>query len=300
MPRALGALVGLVAALALASGCRKKADKPEATPAPSASALPAPVASGLAIPADVVAKVVNSSGRPPYAGPTATVKGLVRSVGDPAPEATDAIKQIPPECDLAKQAYSKLFRTGPNGELADALVTVTGYDAYVPERVAARPVDARGCFWGARTFALTFGQRLEVSSKDRRPYVPDLVGGRLPAQIIAMPGGAPSAIYPNQPGRYVLIDSMRIFAIAEVYVLKYPTHVVTGLDGRYEITGIPPGKDLKLTAFSPQTGELVEKTITLAGGQTLVEDLELPFSLQKHAESRAKAPAPAPSASQNR
>ena len=300
MPRALGGL-GFAAAIALfaaALGCRKQPDKPKVTPAPSVSALPAPVASGLAIPADVVAKAVNNSGRPPYAGPTASVKGLVRSVGDAAPDDPEALRQIPAECDLARQAYSKLFRTGPNSELADVLVTVTGYDAYVPERVAAVPVDAKGCFWGARTFALTFGQRLEVASKDRRPYVPDLIGGKLPAQIIAMPGGAPSAIYPNQPGRYVLIDSMRIFAMAEVYVLKYPTHFVTGLDGRYEITGIPPGKDLKLTAFSPQTGELLEKTITLAGGQTLETDFELPFSLQKHAENRAKTGTAPPAPSQ--
>jgi len=297
MRRALGG-VGIVAAVALGLGCRKQPDKPKAAPAASTSALPGPVATGLAIPADVVAKVVNSSGRAPYAGPTASVKGVVRSVGDAAPEAADAIKQIPAECDLAREAYSKLFRTGPNRELADVLVTVTGYDAYVPERVPARAVDARGCFWGARTFAITFGQRLEVASKDRRPYVPDLIGGKLPAQIIAMPGGAPSAIYPNQPGRYVLIDSMRIFAMAEVYVLKYPTHFVTGLDGRYEITGIPPGKDLRLTAFSPQSGEVLEKTITLSGGQTLETDFELPFSLQKHAENRAKSPTPAPSAAQ--
>ncbi|MDQ2642914.1 MAG: carboxypeptidase-like regulatory domain-containing protein [Myxococcota bacterium] len=293
MPRALGGLGLVVAVVAVGAGtlgCRKQPSKPHAAPAPPAStALPAPVASGLAIPADVVAKVVNSSGRPPYAGPTASVKGVVRAVGDAAPEDPEAIRQIPAECDLAREAYSKIFRTGPKRELADALVTVTGYEAYVPERVAAVPVEARGCFWGSRTFAITFGQRLEVASKDRRPYVPDLIGGKLPAQIIAMPGGAPSAIYPNQPGRYVLIDSMRIFAMAEVYVLKYPTHSVTGLDGRYEITGIPPGKDLKLTAFSPQTGEVLEKTITLVGGQSLEMDFELPFSLQKHAENRAKA-----------
>jgi hypothetical protein len=108
-----------------------------------------------------------------------------------------------------------------------------------------------------------------------------------------MPGGAASSLYPTSPGRYVLIDSMRIFATAEVYVLKYPTHAVTGSDGRYEITGIPPG-ELSLNAFSPQTGETVEKKLTLAGGQTLDLDLELPFNLEKYRENVVKAKSKSP------
>jgi hypothetical protein len=188
-----------------------------------------------------------------------------------------------------------LFRVGPNRELADVLVAVTGYKAYVPERVAVETVEAKSCAWGTRTVALTFGQRIDVVSKDRRPYVPELMGGRMPAQIIAMPGGAASNLYPTSPGRYVLVDSMRIFATAEVYVLKYPTHAVTDEQGRYEIDGIPPG-DVAFNAFSPQTGETVEKKLTLEPGQTLNLDIELPFDAGKHKEALAGARA-TPSAS---
>lgn len=284
---------GVVLLSAFALGCRKKNDEP--APAASSSALSAPVASGLPIPADAVARVVNPSNRPPYAGPTGVIRGLVRSVGDPPPDAPEALAQVPAECDQARAVYQKLFRVGANGELADALVAVTGYDAYVPERVPVKVVEARGCAWGTRTLSLTFGQRIDVLAKDRRPYVPELVGGRMPAQIIAMPGGAASSLYPNNPGRYVLIDSMRIFATAEVYVLKYPTHGVTNLDGRYEIRGIPPG-ELTLSALCPQTGETVEKKVTLTGGQTLDIDLELPFNLQKYSENVANAKAKRPAA----
>jgi hypothetical protein len=244
----------------------------------------------LPIPADAVSRVVNPGNLPPYAGPTAKLRGKVRVVGDPAPEMRPLMAQIPKDCEAAKQVYSHLFRAGPGGELADALVAVTGYKAYVPERVAVKTVEAQGCAWGARTIALTFGQRLDVVSKDRRPYVPELMGGRMPAQIIAMPGGAASNLYPNNPGRFVLVDSMRIFATAEVYVLKYPTHAVTGADGRFEISGIPAG-DVTVNAFSPQVGESAEKKLTLEGGETRELDFELTFNLKKHTESAALAQA---------
>jgi hypothetical protein len=198
--------------------------------------------------------------------------------------------QIPKDCQVANSVYSHLFRAGPGGELADALVAVTGYKAYVPERLPVKTVDAQGCAWGTRTISLTFGQRLDVVSKDRRPYVPELMGGRMPAQIIAMPGGAASNLYPANPGRYVLVDSMRIFATAEVYVLKYPTHAVTGTDGRYEITAIPAG-DVTVNAFSPQTGESAEKKLSLAAGEIRELDFDLPFDLEKHAKSMALAKA---------
>jgi hypothetical protein len=286
-------ITAVMALLAVAPSCRKKTEPGAPLASASASALAAPVASGLPIPADAVARVVNASNRPPYAGPTGVIRGVIRATGDDPPDAAEAVAQIPVDCEQGRAIYQKLFRLGQNREFADVLVAVTGYDAYVPERLPAKVVEARGCAWGARTFSLTFGQRLDVLAKDRRPYVPELVGGRMPAQIIAMPGGAASSLYPTSPGRYVLIDSMRIFATAEVYVLKYPTHAVTGIDGRYEITGVPPG-ELSLNAFSPQTGETVEKKLTLAGGQTLDLDLELPFNLAKYRESAAKAKSKSP------
>lgn len=283
-------------AISLGAGCRSKPKESPAAPKPSASAsasaLAGPVASGLPIPADAVSRVVNPGSLPPYAGPTATLRGRVRVVGDAPPEMEALVAQIPKDCEAARDVYRHLFRRGPNGELADALVAVTGYKAYLPERVPVKTVDAVGCAWGTRTIALTFGQRLDIVSKDRRPYVPELMGGRMPAQIIAMPGGAASNLYPANPGRYVLVDSMRIFATAEVYVLKYPTHAVTSTDGRYEISGIPPG-EVTVNAFSPQTGESAEKKLSLSSGETRELDFELPFDLEKHAKSMALAKAEA-------
>jgi hypothetical protein len=89
---------------------------------------------------------------------------------------------------------------------------------------------------------------------------------------------------------------MRIFATAEVLVLKYATHDVTGLDGRYDIGGIPKGK-VTLSALLPATGATVERTVEIEADRALEVNLEIPFDVSKYeAERAARAPAPKPPA----
>jgi hypothetical protein len=159
--------------------------------------------------------------------------------------------------------------------LADVLVTVTGYSGYVAENREAYQVEAYGCAFGQRTIGLTFGQRLEVSSKDDT-YMPALIGSRMPAQVLALANKSPVPFYPHRPGRYVLTDSVKQFMRAEVLVLKYPTHSVTGLDGKYQISGIPVG-EATLTAFLPYIMKSVEKKVRIEKGKTLEVDLEITF-----------------------
>ena len=160
----------------------------------------------------------------------------------------EAIASIPADCASAKDTYGKLFREGAGRGLADVVVGVTGYAGYVPEESPAQVADASGCAWNARTYVLTFGQSLDVRSRDSRPYVPDLMGAKLKAQLVALPRGDAIHLYPEQPGRYQLTDSMRLFMLADVVVVKFPTHAVTGLDGRYVIPRVPVGK-VKVSAL---------------------------------------------------
>ena len=96
--------------------------------------------------------------------------------------------------------------------LADVLVGVTEYGGYVPQKEAAAVVEARDCAWNTRTIALTYGQRIDVVSKDHNTYVPELLGQKWPIQLFATPSGKPVSLLPSKPGMYVLLDSMRLFA----------------------------------------------------------------------------------------
>jgi len=294
------ALTGLgFTALSLLAGCAKKADPaaaasaaPSAISAPAAAKPSAPVASGLPGAAEQVGRVVNPENKAAYTGPTGTVKGLVTASGDPPPVATAHLAKIKGDCPEARETYGRLFREGMMRSLADVLVAVTGYEGYVPEKEPKQVVAARGCAFSTRTIALTYGQALDIVSKDREGYVPNLLGGHMKAQLLALPGGAPSTLYPPEPGHYVLTDDIKVFMWADVYVVKFSTHDVTALDGRYEIKGVPVGK-ARISALLPATGQVVEKDIEIKAGETLDVPLELRFDAKAFAAAQA---AGAPSA----
>jgi hypothetical protein len=285
--------------------CDRKADKPLAAASTSASAFKpaAPVASGLPGANDRISKAVNPENKPAYAGPTGIVRGLITATGDAPPVATAHLQQIKGNCPEARETYGRLFREGMLRSLADVLVAVTGYEGYVPAKEPKQVIAARGCAFSTRTVALTFGQTLEIVSKDREAYVPNLLGSRMKAQLLALPGGAGSTVYPTEPGHYMLTDDIKLFMMADVFVVKYSTHDVTGLDGKYEIAGIPVGK-ARISALLPATGAVVEKDIEIKAGTPLELPLELPFDA-KATEARrlaalasasaAASAAPAPS-----
>jgi len=284
-PVGVGGLL-LASALGLA-GCKSK---PTETVTVGSARLPAPIASSLPIDPKIVSGVVNANNEPPYAGPTGTIGGLVTVSGDPAPDEPEVVAAIPSDCASAKDTYGKLFREGAGRALADVVVGVTGYSGYLPEVTPAQFADANGCAWNSRTYVLTFGQTLDVRSRDSRSYVPDLLGARLKAQLVALPRGDAIHLYPEQPGRYQLVDSMRIFMRAEVLVVKFPTHAVTGLDGRFVIPRVPVGK-VKVSALLPATMVQTEKEVEVHAGELVEVPLTLAFDRKDWDVRRAGAAA---------
>lgn len=260
----------------------------------SASAKPVvPVA--VPIPPEVVAKVVNPKGEAPYSGPTGTLKGRVRIKGDAPP---DAELSFPVgKCGEAAATYGRLFRVGQDRVLADALVTVVGYTGFVPEKEEAEKVTVHGCAFSRRTLAATFGQRVEVANLDPiESYMPYLDGGTARAVMVAVPRGDAVRLYPPKPGHYMIRDQLpKPFLTADVFVLKYPTHDVTDMDGIYEIAGIPVGK-VTVVAYLPALNDEVKQEIEIKPGENTA-DLELTFDLAKWNERKGKAAAPAASAS---
>ena len=286
---------------ALSCTCGKVVDEPggaaSAQPVVASASASASAESGpLPIPIDseLVDKAVNPKGEPPYSGPVGSVRGVIRVAGDPAPERPGVVSSVSKRCpDSAKEFYRKLFREGAERRLADAMVAVTGYRGYVPAQQPVVRVNVRDCSWGTRTISATFGQHLAVLNTGRQAYMPKLVGAGMKALLAAIPRGDPIKLYPTKPGRYMLIDAMYDFMVAEVMVVKYPTHTVTGVDGKYELTGIPVGA-VTVTAFLPAILQTAERRqVSVVEGKATEVDLTIHFDAKQHAAKAAKAAASA-------
>lgn len=261
-----------------------------------------PTATSIPVPVSKIDGILNPQHPAPYAGPKGTVEGVVRVTGD-APIKRNL--EIPFECSEAYATYGKAFREGNERTLADAMVAVTGYDGYIPPQGETYPISIHGCAYDRRTIVMTYGQRIEVTNRDpKQSYLPQLEGSTAPAQLIAMPKGDPVKLYPLEVGHYALREGMKAnkWMFADVFVLQYSTHAVTGLDGRYRISGIPAGK-VKVSVYLPsvdaelhaETGipnSSIEQEVEIKDGETTKLDIEFPYKVPKAPPTKAK---PAPS-----
>ena len=212
---------------------------------------------------------------PEYTGPTGRVHGTVTITGD-APPATDF--HYPAACSTANETYGKIFRVGDRGALADAMVAITGYDAYVAPKTNAGHVSIHACAVSQRTVVLSFGQRLEVTNTDyvTSSYMPYLDGAPFRAVMVATPNDRPIKLYPVKPGHYLLRDMLpHPFLLSDVFVVPYATFDVTGVDGHFEIEGVPVGK-ARIDAFLPIIRKSVGHELNVHEGDNEF-DLELTY-----------------------
>lgn len=276
--------LGLGTVIAMTTlGCKNKQEQPEKprehvpSLAQAASSAKKNAPADLSPPpAEIVQPVVNPRKLPVYGGPTGGVRGTIKITGDLAPNRPEVLAKIEEKCAEAEQMFAQVFREGPGRTLADALVAVTGYDGYVPPATGDVIVKAKGCAFTSRTVTMTFGQRLLVEGLDKRPYVPEILGQPQAAQLFVLPTSPSVSFAPKRPGRFKLVDSLRLYNLAELFILPYPTAAVTGLDGRFDIQGIPVGP-AKINALLPQTGGGAGQEITIEKGKTIQVDLEINF-----------------------
>ncbi len=271
-----------------------------AAPAPSASVDTHGIPIGIPYPVEKIMAAVNPKGAPPYKGPTGTLKGTIHIEGDAPPSVTGL--KIPSNCGEASATYGKIFRVGLEKALADAVVAVTDFEGIVPADGEAEKITIHGCALARRTIVATYGQRLEISNLDvGREYMPYLVGAQTEAILVAVGNGFPVKLYPGQPGHYLVQDMLpKPYLRADVFVLQYATHDVTGLDGQYEIKNIPVGH-VKVNAFLPVLARkpAEEKAFEIKPGENKL-DFTIHFDLKKDmAGVSTTAPPPASTVSPN-
>ena len=282
-------LASMLACLGACKGCNlRPGERYAAQPPPPPSA---PASGGQMKEAEILA-FVNPQNLPVYRGPTGSLEGTITMAGDPSPDVPGLDFQ---KCPAAKETYQKLFRVGPalsNGTapLADALVAVTGYAGFVPERNPARKVTFEHCALDTRTVDMTVGQKLEVTGKDDLLFAPWLTQAPMAALMLASKSTEPVSLYPPKPGYYTLVDRMELsYVRADVYALLQPLHAVTSLDGHYRIDGIPVGTVTVNTRLARLRKE-ASKSVEVVADAVKTVDLSLEF----HAATDTPAPATRP------
>ena len=246
-------LLSAAALVEIAAGCSK--EKPVVLIQDAAPLNATPLAN------ESVAKQVNPQNLPAYSGPTGSVEGTVFVKGHASTIDGPASYTLCKDEASAIAMYGHTFREGapaaPEGPrwLADAVVAVTGYGNYfIPETKEARNVTIEGCAFSARTYTLTFGQRLDVKNVSDTFWTPELDPKTTSVLMMAVPRGDAIKLFPKREGYYHLIDRDRRWALADVYVLRQPLHTVTVREGKYRIDGIPVGK-VTVNATHPHLGK---------------------------------------------
>jgi hypothetical protein len=260
--------------------CNGSGGQPSVDAAVDAAAPPPPPDGGTLnvtpVPTASVEAMVNPDHLPPYQGPTGSVEGTIRVIGDPAPATPSDFSR----CPDAELTWGHAFREGPpepNGQrpLADAVVVVTGYKGFfLPEASEAKEVRIERCAMTTRTVTLTFGQRLEVKNLSREFWTPVLEPSATRVLMMATPNGDPAKIYPKKPGHFLLLDHDRKYALVDVYAFLHPLHTASSTTGYYRIDGLPVGK-LKVSTTHPHIDSNAEQDVTIAAGVVQKVDLVL-------------------------
>jgi hypothetical protein len=144
------------------------------------------------------------------------------------------------------------------------------------------------------TYAVTFGQRIDLRNLDSKAtYQPYLDGAKLRPVLLAVPKGPAINLYPEgpSPAHYMLRDNIGSGLVANVFLLNYATHDVTGLDGKYEIKNIPVGK-VRVDVMLAVIGKSEGKELDIAEGDNTF-DLTLHFDASKDLPKRRTPPPPA-------
>ncbi|HWG95539.1 MAG TPA: carboxypeptidase-like regulatory domain-containing protein [Nitrospira sp.] len=192
------------------------------------------------------------------------------------------------------------FVVGPQGGLRNAIVLLEGVETGKPFEVSVPLIEARDCMFQPFMTIVRNGHAVEVINMD--PVMHDIQGYETSPEagarvlfnnplvmnyqhrrgdIHATHNHAPGAslvgpIYLNK-GRRTFYMQCGFHAYMESWAMAVnnPYYSLTDAEGRFSITGIPPGT-YQLVVWHPQTGPGMTRTVVVQPDGKLREQLSLP------------------------
>jgi plastocyanin len=267
--------VPLAALLAISLGCSKESTPPKA-PAPAAPTSNAP----NTLPAETP--------NPSAAAGGGTLKGTITFKGDEIPPQTPSpILTDPEHCEKhGKGGYYPMEDYVIDAETKGIRYVIVSLKSPAVRKWPNTPkqdlvLDNRNCRFEPHVGLLTVGSTIEVKNSDEVYHTTHLYG---PGGYQFNPGlrtrGESEKTELTRPGRYIVKCDRHGWMSAFLQVDDHPFHTVTDEKGRFEITGIPPGKH-QVEVYHERFGELPNPArpepleVQIEADQTATLDLTL-------------------------
>lgn len=212
------------------------------------------------------------------------ITGTVTLKGTPPPEKPITQLTSDPNCGkLVKQAPNTRFYVyGANGELADVFVTLKGISG--KSTGPSQPpliIDQVGCEYIPYVAAAQTGQKVVVKNSDPilhnvHPTPVNTAGGNKEANLAQMPNGPDLTFVFPAPENFLRFKcDVHPWMFSYVNVVDHPYFAVTGKEGTFKISNVPPGK-YTIVAFH-RKGAIngVEKEIEVKDGEPVKVDFTI-------------------------
>jgi plastocyanin len=174
---------------------------------------------------------------------TVTLKGT--------PPAEKEITPLEDDATCGKLHSSKVtthfYEVGANGALADVVVMLKGISGK-STGASAPPIelDQKGCLYVPQILAIQTNQKLVVKNSDpvlHNVHTTPTVAGNQEENQAQMPNSPPLTFTFSKPENFLRFKcDVHPWMFAWVTVVDHPYFAVTGSDGTFKISNVPPGK----------------------------------------------------------
>ena len=216
------------------------------------------------------------------AAAAADIAGTITLNGTPPAERPITPLKDDPTCGkfYTEMPTTHFFVVGPNKELADVIVMLKGVSGK-STGASAPPVviDQKGCLYWPQILAVQTNQRLLVRNSDpvlHNVHVTPAAAGNTEQNQAQMPGsGDLTFTFPAAENFLRVKCDVHPWMFAWITVVDSPYFAVSGKDGTFKISNVPPGK-YTLTALHRKAAPAgVDKEIEVKEGETAKVDFTL-------------------------